>query len=136
MDDVSVRTMSERDYRMIPVDQINVVNSRERDKKQFEENVRSIGEIVTQHPDLDWADHLARARSLGAGRRARIAVLVLDGLGVQWDGGLGALRGGHDPRRLRLPLAAGRQRDDADVSGRASDAEGVPEAVRAFSVDA
>lgn len=42
--------MTERQYRMIPVDKISVLNSRNRDKEQFAENVRSIGEIGLLKP--------------------------------------------------------------------------------------
>ncbi len=52
MDNVPVRSMAQRDYRMIPVDQIQVVNSRNREKKQFEENVRSIDEVGLYKPIL------------------------------------------------------------------------------------
>ena len=52
MDKVPVRSMSQRDYRMVPLDRIKVVNSRTREKKQFEENVRSIGEMGLYKPVL------------------------------------------------------------------------------------
>lgn len=52
MDTVAIRSMSQRDYRMIPVDKISVVNSRKREKKQFDENVRSIGEVGLYKPIL------------------------------------------------------------------------------------
>lgn len=52
MDNIHIRSMSQRDYRMVPVDQINVVNSRGREKKQFEENVRSINEVGLYKPIL------------------------------------------------------------------------------------
>jgi len=52
MDNITIRSMAQRDYRMIPVDQINVVNSRGREKKQFKENVRSIGEVGLYKPIL------------------------------------------------------------------------------------
>jgi ParB family transcriptional regulator, chromosome partitioning protein len=42
--------MSERRYAMIPVDKITVLNSRNRDKQQFSENVRSIDEIGQLKP--------------------------------------------------------------------------------------
>jgi len=42
--------MSERRYAMIPVDKITVLNSRNRDKQQFAENVRSIDEIGQLKP--------------------------------------------------------------------------------------
>jgi len=44
--------MAERQYRMIPVNEINVVNSRGREKKQFQENVRSISEVGLYKPIL------------------------------------------------------------------------------------
>jgi ParB family chromosome partitioning protein len=52
MEEVPVRSMAQRDYRMIPVDSINIVNSRDRSKKQFDENVRSIGEVGLYKPIL------------------------------------------------------------------------------------
>ncbi len=42
--------MTQRQYRMIPVDKITVLNSRGRDKQQFAENVRSIEEIGLLKP--------------------------------------------------------------------------------------
>lgn len=52
MDKIPLRNMAQRDYRMIPVDKIQVVISRTREKKQFEENVRSIGEMGLYKPIL------------------------------------------------------------------------------------
>lgn len=52
MDHIKIRSMAERQYRMIPVNQINVVNSRGREKKQFQENVRSISEVGLYKPIL------------------------------------------------------------------------------------
>lgn len=52
MDHIEIRSMAERQYRMIPVNQINVVNSRGREKKQFKENVRSISEVGLYKPIL------------------------------------------------------------------------------------
>jgi ParB family chromosome partitioning protein len=52
MDTLLIRGMAQRDYRMIPVDQIRVVNSRGRDKQQFEENVRSIDKVGLYKPIL------------------------------------------------------------------------------------
>jgi len=46
----SIVPMTERQYRMIPVDKITVLNSRNRDKEQFAENVRSIDEIGLLKP--------------------------------------------------------------------------------------
>ncbi len=46
----SIVPMTERQFRMIPVDRITVLNSRNRDKEQFAENVRSIGEIGLLKP--------------------------------------------------------------------------------------
>jgi len=42
--------MTERQYRMIPVDKITVLNSRNRDKQQFAENVRSIDAVGLLKP--------------------------------------------------------------------------------------
>jgi len=52
MEAIEIRSMAQRDYRMIPVDQINVVNSRTREKKQFAENVRSINQMGLYKPIL------------------------------------------------------------------------------------
>jgi len=52
MDNIEIRSMAERDYQMIPVNEINVVNSRGREKKQFQENVRSISEVGLYKPIL------------------------------------------------------------------------------------
>ncbi len=59
MEDVAIRTMAQREYRMLPVNQINVVNSRRREKAQFQENVRSIGEVGLYKPILVNARNLA-----------------------------------------------------------------------------
>lgn len=45
-----VTPMAERQYRMIPVDKIVVLNSRNRDKQQFAQNVRSIEEVGLRKP--------------------------------------------------------------------------------------
>lgn len=45
-----VRLMSERRYTEVPIDKIRVLNSRNRDKGQFQENVRSIGEVGLLKP--------------------------------------------------------------------------------------
>jgi ParB family chromosome partitioning protein len=52
MDNIEIRSMAERQYHMIPVNEINVVNSRGREKKQFQENVRSISEVGLYKPIL------------------------------------------------------------------------------------
>ncbi len=52
MENVLIRSMAQRDYRMIPVKQINVVNSRNREQKQFQENVRSINDVGLYKPIL------------------------------------------------------------------------------------
>ena len=52
MDTIPMRSMAQRDYRMIPVDKISEVSSRGREKKQFDENVRSIGAIGLYKPVL------------------------------------------------------------------------------------
>ena len=49
------------------------------------EQLRSLGELVTQHPHVDWADCLREAERRGVARRTRMAVLLLDSLGVPWD---------------------------------------------------
>lgn len=52
MDACRIRGMAEREYEMIPVNQINVVNSRRREKAQFKENVRSINDVGLYKPIL------------------------------------------------------------------------------------
>ena len=42
---VPTRLMKDREYALIPVDEIYVVNPRKREQKQFQENVRSIGAL-------------------------------------------------------------------------------------------
>lgn len=49
---ISIRSMSEREYWMIPVGKIRVVNPRDREKKQFQENVRSINDVGLYKPIL------------------------------------------------------------------------------------
>jgi len=50
MKNATVTPMAERQYRMIPIDQIVVLNSRNRDKQQFAENVRSIEQVGLRKP--------------------------------------------------------------------------------------
>jgi len=50
MKTLKVTPMAERQYRMVPIDQIVVLNSRNRDKQQFAENVRSIDEVGLRKP--------------------------------------------------------------------------------------
>jgi len=53
MDDaVPIRRMDEREYWMVPVEQIRVINPRDREKKQFQENVRSINDLGLYKPIL------------------------------------------------------------------------------------
>ncbi len=52
MDGLAIRRMADRDYQMIPVDQIHVVNPRNRDRAQFQENVRSINDVGLYKPIL------------------------------------------------------------------------------------
>jgi len=59
MDKIPIRTMAQRDYRMIPVDQIRVVIHRDREQGQFAENVRSIKEVGQYKPILVNKRHLA-----------------------------------------------------------------------------
>ena len=42
--------MAERKYRLIPIDKIIVLNSRNRNKQKFAENVRSIGQVGLRKP--------------------------------------------------------------------------------------
>ena len=52
MNPSNIRLMKERRYEYIPVDNIIVVNSRNREKTQFKENVRSIGSVGLYKPIL------------------------------------------------------------------------------------
>ena len=52
MDKIPMRSMAQRDYRLIPVDKIRVVIHRTREKQQFDENVRSIDEVGLYKPIL------------------------------------------------------------------------------------
>jgi len=47
---IDIRPISERDFKMIPVDSVTVVNSRNREKTQFAENVRSIRDVGLYKP--------------------------------------------------------------------------------------
>ena len=47
---LKVTPMADRKYQMVPVDKIVVLNSRNRDKKQFAENVRSIDQVGLRKP--------------------------------------------------------------------------------------
>ena len=47
---LKIARMSERQYQMVPIDKIVVLNSRNRDQKQFAENVRSIDEVGQRKP--------------------------------------------------------------------------------------
>ncbi|MFC1781517.1 ParB/RepB/Spo0J family partition protein [Planctomycetota bacterium] len=50
MSEEIVRSMQERKYARIPIDKIKVLNSRNRDKKKFQENIRSIKEVGLLKP--------------------------------------------------------------------------------------
>jgi len=50
MESTRIIPMSERSYEMIPLDKIVVLNSRNREKVQFEENVRSIEAVGLRQP--------------------------------------------------------------------------------------
>ena len=52
MDNIPMRSMAERDYRLLQVDKIKIVFHRDREKKQFDENVRSIDEMGLYKPIL------------------------------------------------------------------------------------
>ncbi len=45
-----IKPMSKRKFQNIPVDKIKVLNSRNRDRSDFEENIRSIGEVGLLKP--------------------------------------------------------------------------------------
>ncbi len=45
-----IRLMTERKYELIPIDKIRVLNSRRRDRDQFQENIRSIQEVGLLKP--------------------------------------------------------------------------------------
>ena len=47
---LKVTPMAERQYQMVPMDKIVVLNSRNRDKQQFAENVRSIEQVGLRKP--------------------------------------------------------------------------------------
>jgi len=47
---IVVRSISERTFAQIPIDKIDVVNSRERDEDRFQGTVRSISEVGMQKP--------------------------------------------------------------------------------------
>jgi len=49
-DPIPIRSMKDRRYAQIPVDQITVMNPRERDQKQFGDNVKSIESIGLMKP--------------------------------------------------------------------------------------
>ncbi|MBN1628404.1 MAG: nucleotidyltransferase family protein [Thermoleophilia bacterium] len=49
------------------------------------EHLRTLGEMVTQHPATDWHAQMERAWSLGIGRRVYIAARLLQMLEVRWD---------------------------------------------------
>lgn len=50
MNNELIRPMSERQYEMIPLDKIKVLNSRNRDREDFEHNIRSIKEVGLRKP--------------------------------------------------------------------------------------
>jgi ParB family chromosome partitioning protein len=50
MEELPLRSMADRNFQMIPVDSIDVVSSRTREKKQFTENVRSIRDVGLYKP--------------------------------------------------------------------------------------
>src|ERR1041384_6368746 len=50
MEPVPIRLIKDRRYELVPVDQIAVLNSRNREEEQFSENVRSIKDVGLQKP--------------------------------------------------------------------------------------
>ena len=55
---VSLRSMESREYLAIPVNRINVLNHRDRDRQQFREHVRSIDEVGLYKPICVNKQHL------------------------------------------------------------------------------
>jgi len=49
------------------------------------EHLRTLGEMVTQHPGTDWRAQMERAWALRIGRRVHVAARLLQALGVQWN---------------------------------------------------
>src|SRR5947209_7813985 len=60
MDQLNIVLMKDRKYRMIPIDQISIVRSRWRGKRQFQENVRSIDQMGLYKPIQVNKRHLER----------------------------------------------------------------------------
>jgi len=67
------------------------------------EHLRALAELVTKHPELDQVECFDRAEEWGVGRRARMAVLLLNGLGVPWSRVV-LSRAEADSRAVRLAL--------------------------------
>jgi len=55
-----IRLMTERKYELIPIDKIRVLNSRRRDRDQFQENIRSIKEVGLLKPVVVNGRHQTR----------------------------------------------------------------------------
>jgi ParB family chromosome partitioning protein len=55
---IQIRLAAEYDYQMIPLDRIRVLNSRNRDKGQFQENIRSIDAVGLLKPIVVRERHL------------------------------------------------------------------------------
>ena len=50
MSSKAIRSMSERKYQDIPIDKIKVLNSRNRDSEEFQQNIRSIRDVGLLKP--------------------------------------------------------------------------------------
>lgn len=55
---IPLRSMAEREYLAIPVNRINILNHRERDRQQFREHIRSIDEVGLYKPIFVNKRHL------------------------------------------------------------------------------
>lgn len=60
MENPPIRMMEEREYEMIPIEKIKVLNSRNREEEQFKENVRSIKDVGLLKPIVVNRRHLKR----------------------------------------------------------------------------
>ena len=79
MDAHSIRSMREREFRMIPVDEIKVLNSRDRDEEQFRENIRSIDQVGLRKPVISETGlgdmRLSTCSRTGSGSQRRAGYL-------------------------------------------------------------
>lgn len=90
--DINVRMMKDREYEMIPIDEIRVVNSRNRDEEQFSQNVRSIDSVGLLKPIIVNKRHYEETKVYdlicGEGRfiaYQRLGKKVIPAEVVDWD---------------------------------------------------